>query len=393
MNSRLPRLDVVDALRGFAIVSIMLLHNLEHFDFYYLPTNLPSWLINVDKIVWDSMFFLFSGKSYAIFALLFGLTFFIQSKNQERIGNDFRGRFAWRLCLLLCFGIVNSAFYQGDILSIYAVLGFFLIPVSRLNDRTIFIIALVLMLQPFEWIKYYMYLTSPKTSIPDPLSWQYFAKTGEYLSSNSLLKTIVGNLTNGKIAVLNWTWENGRVFQTISLFMFGMLAGRRFLFFQSAESKKFWIKALAFSLIAFPVLYYVKGISGLQPNLNTIITSINNMAFTLLLVSIFTLLYTRAVFSRLLEKFSSLGRMSLTNYVMQSIIGSFIYYGFGLGLYQHTGATISLFIGLFLAVLQSYFSHAWMKKHKHGPLESLWHKATWAYSNTKKTSLEIANYM
>ena len=43
------RLHVVDALRGFAIVSIMLLHNIEHFDFYYLPENLPGWMVTLDK--------------------------------------------------------------------------------------------------------------------------------------------------------------------------------------------------------------------------------------------------------------------------------------------------------------------------------------------------------
>ena len=84
----------MDALRGFAIVSILLLHNLEHFDYYYFPPNLPEWIKSLDKIIWDSLFFLFSGKSYAIFALLFGLTFFIQSDHQAKKGKDFRGRFA-----------------------------------------------------------------------------------------------------------------------------------------------------------------------------------------------------------------------------------------------------------------------------------------------------------
>jgi uncharacterized protein len=75
---------VIDALRGFAIVSIMLLHNIEHFDFYFLPTGLPAWLVAVDKIIWDSLFFLFGGKSYLIFAFLFGMTFYIQYHNRRR---------------------------------------------------------------------------------------------------------------------------------------------------------------------------------------------------------------------------------------------------------------------------------------------------------------------
>jgi len=68
-------LIVVDALRGFAIVCIMLLHNLEHFDFYYFPSGLPAWMVSLDKGVWNTLFFLFASKAYAIFALLFGLTF------------------------------------------------------------------------------------------------------------------------------------------------------------------------------------------------------------------------------------------------------------------------------------------------------------------------------
>jgi uncharacterized protein len=117
------RITVVDALRGFAIMSIMLLHNLEHFDFYFTPQGTPAWLRVLDGKIWDTLFFLFSGKSYAIFALLFGFTFYIMGNKQKSKGLDFQGRFVWRMAILLCFGIINSIFYEGDILAVYAVLG------------------------------------------------------------------------------------------------------------------------------------------------------------------------------------------------------------------------------------------------------------------------------
>ena len=117
MNSPTPatteRIQVVDALRGFAIAAILLLHNLEHFDFWYQPEGYPSWLVSLDKGIWDTMFFLFSGKAYGIFAVLFGLTFYIMQANQAKKGKDFRLRFAWRLILLLGFGIINSAFNRA----------------------------------------------------------------------------------------------------------------------------------------------------------------------------------------------------------------------------------------------------------------------------------------
>ena len=101
------------------------------------------------------------------------------------------------------------------------------------------------------------------------------------------------------------------------------------------------------------------------------------MAFMLVMLTGFTYLfqYTRA--NKALQVFSPMGRMSLTNYIMQTILGSFIYYGIGLGLYKYTGASYCLIIGIVLAISQSYFSKWWMKHHKRGPLETLWHWITW----------------
>lgn len=386
-ESSSPRLHVVDALRGFAIVSIMLLHNLEHFDFYFKPTNLPGWIIPIDNAIWDTLFFLFSGKSYAIFALLFGLTFFIQDNNQLKKGNDFRGRFAWRLLLLLGFGLINSAFYQGDILTIYALLGFSLIPVARLSNKTVFWIALILMLQPLECFNVIAGMIHPVAKLPGQASWAYFDKAAEYVPGRSFINTLIGNSTNGKTAVLLWTWEVGRVFQTMSLFMLGMLAGRKYLFSTSTQSSRFWKRILVSAALAFIPLFIIKNgipawisVQSVTRPLSTIVSTWSNLAFMLVLVSGFYLLYEKYA-GRVLNVFSAFGKMSMSNYIMQSIIGSFIYYGFGLGLYQYTGATYSLLIGLLLAVLQGIFSKWWMKNHRQGPLESIWHKLTWIGSN------------
>src|SRR5574344_1967013 len=322
------RLHVVDALRGFAIVSILLLHNIEHFDFYFSPTNLPLWIKSIDKVIWDTMFFLFGGKSYAIFALLFGLTFFIQSNNQAKKDKDFRGRFAWRLFLLLGFGMINSAFFEGDILSIYAVLGLCLIPVAKLSNKAVFWIALVLMLQPYEWYRVIDGVLNPDKVLPDPASWAYFNRAADYITGDSLIDTWVGNLTNGKLAVVLWSWEMGRVFQTIALFMFGMLAGRLGVFETTPSAKRFWRKALLIAACAFCVLYPIKLYLGgwidsqaiLRP-LKTIEVSLTNMAFMVVLVSSFTLLFHTVKGNRLLKGFSPMGRMSLSNYCMQSIVG------------------------------------------------------------------------
>ena len=104
------RLGVVDALRGFALLAIVLLHNLEHYNLFFIPENMPAWLQTIDKYAWDTMFFLFAGKAYATFSLLFGFSFYIQFHNAEKRGIDFRGRFAWRLCLLFLFAQLHALF-------------------------------------------------------------------------------------------------------------------------------------------------------------------------------------------------------------------------------------------------------------------------------------------
>lgn len=382
MNPNSSRLEVIDALRGFAIVSIMLLHNIEHFDFYFSPQGLPAWLKAVDQMIWDSMFFLFGGKSYAIFALLFGMTFYIQWHSREARGEDFRPRFAWRLALLLAFGLFNSMFYHGDILSIYAVLGLALIPVARLRSGTVLLIAVVLLLQPYAWLEFFQALPNPDEKLGDPASWAYFGRANEYMAHGSAFDVWWGNLTNGKVGVIRWSWENGRIFQIPALFMLGMLAGRKGVFQSTPENKRFWWRTLLAAVLAFIPFYLLKSYpeswhlgQAVQRPLLVIITSWSNAAFMVVLVSCFTLLFYSW---RWLEFFSPLGRMSLTSYVVQSVIGTSIYYGFGLGMYRYTGASCALLIGIALALAQRGFSVWWLRRHKQGPLETLWHRATWA---------------
>jgi uncharacterized protein len=384
MTDNSSRLDVIDALRGFAIVSIMLLHNIEHFDFYFSPEGLPAWLKSLDKMIWDSMFFLFGGKSYAIFALLFGMTFYIQWHNREARGEDFRPRFAWRLVVLLAFGLANSMFYHGDILSIYAVLGLALIPVARLRSGTVGVIAFILLLQPFAWYEFFQALSNPDEKLADPASWAYFGRANEYMAHGSAFDVWRGNLTNGKVGVIRWSWENGRLFQIPALFMLGMIAGRKGVFKITDENNKFWVRTLKIAVLVFIPFYLLKSYpeswhlgEAVQRPLLVIITSWSNVAFMVVLVSSFVLLFYSW---RWLQFFSPLGRMSLTSYVVQSIIGTSIYYGFGLGMYRYTGASFALLIGVALALAQRQFSVWWLRQHKQGPLETLWHRATWAGS-------------
>jgi uncharacterized protein len=378
------RLDLVDALRGFAIVSIMLLHNIEHFDLYFSPPGEPAWLKGLGQGIWDTMFALFGGKSYAIFALLFGLTFYLQDDARARRGEDFRPRFAWRMLLLLGFGMVNSAFYQGDILSMYAVLGLVLIPVARLRTRTVFLLACFLTLQPFAWFDALAALDSAPGRLPNPASWALYGRADQYMKHGSLLTVWIGNLTNGRHAVWLWSWEMGRLMQIPALFMFGMLAGRAGLFAVDDRNRLIWRRIFFGALLLLGPFIFIQthletwiAAEALRRPVNGICEPLLKLDVMLLLVTGFALLYRRPRGTRVLGMFRWMGRMSLTSYMMQSIVGTTLYYGFGFGLYEVAGTALALSIGIVLAVLQGLFSAWWLRHHKQGPMEALWHRLTW----------------
>ena len=379
------RLGVVDALRGFALLAIVLLHNLEHYNLFFMPENVPAWLQTIDKYAWDTIFFLFAGKAYATFSLLFGFSFYIQFHNAEKRGIDFRGRFAWRMCLLLLFAQLHALFYNGDILLLYAVVGFALIPVCKLKDKTVFWIALILLLQPYEWGRAIYALINP----------DYVAGTGHFIpyamraeaatANGSFFDVLQSNIIDGQLYSNIWQVENGRLFQTAALFMFGMLLGRRKYLIKSEESVRLRKRLLIGAVIAFIPLYclrifvpdFITDSSALIPY-NIAVPSYANFAFMVILVSLFTLLWfkkeTGYSWQSLLIPY---GRMSLTNYISQSVMGVTIYYGFGLSMYKYAGATASLLIALLIFTVQLVFSRWWLVRHRQGPLEFLWRKGTW----------------
>lgn len=148
--------------------AIILVHNLEHFIFPVYPTEQPAWLAVLNDGVFNVIFSLFAGKAYAIFALLFGFTFYIQCHNQKKKGKDFGYRFLWRLVLLLGFATLNAAFFPaGDVLLLFTVVGLVLFLVRKWSDKAILITAIILLIQPIEWYHYIMSLLNPAHALPD----------------------------------------------------------------------------------------------------------------------------------------------------------------------------------------------------------------------------------
>src|SRR5688572_8924482 len=138
------RIAVVDVLRAFALFGIIITHSVDGFLAGQPPV--PDFMLfgPLDRVV-DKFEHLFTfGKFYTIFSFLFGLSFAIQLRNATQKGTGFSGRFAWRLAVLAMIAIVHGAFFAGDILIIYALLGLLLIPFRKVKTKTLLIVGLLL---------------------------------------------------------------------------------------------------------------------------------------------------------------------------------------------------------------------------------------------------------
>ncbi|MEY8628487.1 MULTISPECIES: DUF418 domain-containing protein [Bacteroides] len=382
--NKTPRIEVIDALRGFAVMAILLVHSLEHFIFPVYPTDSPEWLNILDNGTLNVVFSLFAGKSYAIFALLFGFTFYIQCHNQEKKGKDFGYRFLWRLVLLVGFATINAAFFPaGDVLLLFSIVGIVLFLVRKWSDKAILITAIFFLLQPIEWYHYLMSLFDPSYTLPDLGVNAMYQEVAEYTKAGNFWNFIAGNVTLGQKASLFWAIGAGRFLQTAGLFLMGLYIGRKELFVTTDSHLRFWIKTLIVAAICFAPLYSLKELimqsesDIVKQTVGTAFDMWQKFAFTFVLVASFVILYQKEKFRKAVTNLRFYGKMSLTNYISQSIMGAIIYFPFGFYLAPYCGYTVSLIIGIVLFLLQVRFCKWWLSKHKQGPLESVWHKWTW----------------
>ena len=378
------RIDVADVLRGIAIGGIVLIHFIEHLNFSMFPEPANEFMANLDQGVWDTTFFLLAGKMYAIFSLLFGLSFFIQHDNQAQKGVDFRPRFMWRMVLLMLFGLFDLLFYNGDILTVYAVCGVIVLPFIRANNKVLLATTIFFALQPIEIFYIVNGLIDPTTTSLNLGSGELFDGILPAQSGGSWLDVAIMGIKNGFLVNFTWAIEHGRMTQTIFLFLLGIYIGRKRLLYDEGNNLKVWKKILFISICALaimlPLYQFVPKMVDTEcvsNSLGVMFKMWRNLAMMLMIVSGVVLAFYRTSARNFLIKIAPYGKMSLTNYLSQSIIGGFVFYHWGLGLYEYCGIAASLLMGVLCILFQYAFCCWWLKSHSHGPFESLWRKLTW----------------
>lgn len=380
-QSSSQRISVVDSLRGFAVIGIIIIHFLEHLNFYSFPAPTPF-----EQGLWDTVFYIGANKMYAIFSMLFGLSCYIQHHNQELRGRDFRPRFAWRMVLLFLWGMLDLVFFNGDILCTYAVLGLFLIPLVKASDRGLYAVAFLLFLQPVELGYLVAALADPSIKPMDLGLGSYWGPAYDACANGGFLDVARANLTCGLQINFGWALENGRLTQTLLLFVVGMMLGRHRLFLNEGKNMQFWRRVLIASVIFYAITQFLLNVIPLETlsvavgkSLKILLQAWRNFAMMTFYVGGITILYYNTKARRAIDHLSCIGKMSLTDYLLQSIIGGFLFYNWGLNLHLVSSHGISFVLGIVFCVCLYLFCRMWTTHFRRGPLEELWARATWIF--------------
>lgn len=382
------RMHVVDALRGFALAGIVLAHMYEQFIAAPRPTGIWNVTPNLADHVTSGFIWIFIyGKFYSLFALLFGVSFGIMMERAAAVGNNFTGRFIWRLALLLVIGILHSAIYRGDILTAYVLIGVFLPIFYRISDRWLWIIVIALMLGFGQFLVFGLLGKAsflPGDSGPDSPE---VARYVTVLMQGSFVDVVRENLSTGVAHKFDFLFAIfGRAYMTLAYFLIGMWLVRHRIVHNLPDYKPQLKRVLWISLAATVVCFAltvtllikmpdIMQFSEWRHVLGFSLYNYFNIAMTLALGSGFVLLFLR-VRGAWMSALATYGRMALSNYILQSLIGATIFFGFGFGMLGQLHDWQTLLLALLFITLQIRLSHLWLQRFRYGPLEWLWRCGT-----------------
>jgi uncharacterized protein len=364
------RITMVDGLRGYALLGLFLVHCVERFEIYWLSPHPDAWF--------DAMFALFSGKAFAIFALLFGFSFATIMANERERGGDFTWRFVWRLVLLFAIGTLHVVVYRGDILQVLALVGLVMIPFDRVrSDRVLLVLAALLFLEIPLLVRAWAALHGAAWGLAQPLFWSDGGL--QALATGSFAQAALANLGPGSVNKWSFYFENGRAVEIAGLFLVGIVLQRRGLFAEAATRRRLWLGVLvlgaavwaAASLLALPQ----SGVALADTWLAAAVDEYRTLGATGFQVAAFVLLWHSPA-GGALRGFAPAGRMTLTLYVGQSLVFAPILYGYGFGLWDDLSHLQMILIGLAAFAAQLALAALWFRAYRYGPLEWLWRAAT-----------------
>lgn len=386
------RVQVLDVLRGFALAGILIINAMS---ILAVNGSTPAFTVDIpvlDRTLQDLILFFVESKFFTLFSLLFGIGFAIQIQSAEKQGNAFLPRISRRMFGLLIFGMLHiMLLWDGDILLIYAITGTLLIAFrntafGRIRKWVIGLLAvpgvLVFVVFLYTLLARLSEAGSATFAKNDRSLAAEFANTDatKKLIQNSFIQGI-GDRFHSYLELSPLLFS--RIPTVLAMFLIGLYLGRSNFIriipekIETLKRFRFWGLTIGFSL-----MFLIVAGTKFLPTISALVAIIEDqyLAGPILCLgyaSALTLAFLKNPNRRIYRYFSRVGRMALTNYLSQSLVLTFVSYGWGLGLALKLNGFQVLGICLGLFVAQVVLSDMWLMNFKYGPLEWVWRCITY----------------
>ncbi|WP_145326104.1 DUF418 domain-containing protein [Paenibacillus xylanexedens] len=397
MSTSTKRIQLIDGLRGFSLAGIVMA-NMLAFQYGMFGQSKPQLfgIGGADQAFLSFLLITVVGSFMPIFGFMFGFGMIKLSESLK--SRDLRPKchLARRFLLLFGIGMLHIIYlWEGDILSFYGVLGFFLLMFLNRKPKTLLIWAVLLLVGAGL-------LGLPASNPMNPLSIESTHMNNYIIQSQD----VYGSGTYAEIRDFS---NNGDPFggelevsyalialilaplMTISMFLLGMHAARMGTFNDPQAMRHAYLRRASFLI---PIGLLLKAYSELAPKLGAggwlgigIGGTLGGTLLALGYIYAFALLYAGSRHSSLMSRFEAVGRLSLTNYLMQSVICTTVFYGYGLGLFGRAGVFIGAIVALAVYGIQLWLSPLYLKKFSNGPVEyvlRIWTYLSWKGQPRKK---------
>ncbi|MEO1254031.1 MAG: DUF418 domain-containing protein [Bacteroidota bacterium] len=416
MNSKITatgaseRIGSLDFLRGVAVLGILFI-NIENFAYF---DSWSPWRFGftdpVDQHTRFWVYFLTQGKFYNMFALLFGVGFyiFLERLEEKKLGIRAMDIYARRLLWLFIIGVGHAyLIWNGDVLYHYSVCGFFLFPFRSFTNQSLLGIVIFLAFiqlsdsygvikrrqQSYESFAQAKDLpedqrTDEQLAIVEYWKNRLVKKTADTLKVDPPKETYLLGLKESHKEMQvhkGMLYHKGLIFPSLMVMIIGILLYKQGLFTNCKKWKYYWPITLSILLVGF-IINYLRFHRWTYDYNDPILSMWEGLIFTfpkqllgLGYILLLNGLFQKFLLNSRLQIISNIGRMALSNYLFQNILLGLIFYGYGLAKFNQYSRLELLAFVLVIWAFQLVFSWFWLKRFSQGPMEWFWRKMTYRF--------------
>ncbi|GAB3060317.1 DUF418 domain-containing protein [Virgibacillus ainsalahensis] len=369
------RLQWIDAARGFAIFGIFIV-NVGSFSapYFMYGGEGEAWTTQVDQWTLIIIDIFFQASFYTLFSILFGFGIQIMKERVKQKGIHPRPFLFRRLLILIGFGLIHAfLIWHGDILLSYGMIGLLLLLFLEVKGKTLLIWGISLLCGSVGFFTFLLYAS--RNYLDFTFTSEINQAMNNYQSSN--ITDIWSQNYN------DWMFANGGMtffilaFMLLPLFLFGMYLAKKRILHQPVLHKRLLIQLWLIALALFVLLKLGPYTFNNPAWFSYIQDNIGGTASALFYILSITLLAQSRIGYQLMKPFTYVGRMALSNYIMQSIMSFILFYGIGFSLYGSIRPITGVLLVVIIFSLQVLLSKWWFSHFLFGPLEWVWRCLTY----------------